>query len=669
MRRTGLLKCLQASRALQAAWSIFFVLNTILLMLAGGTYGYFLQNDFYKDNGAEKKEQITQNLLIRDSDDAMMYFFLFQNLYLEQDDLAGRDFLDDAVQEKMNKHLVDYVNRFSMKNTNFFFLIRENGEDVFKNYYDPQSSLNFYVNTKDFLNRLTNRYLVDDAYAKDTLTFEAHVRKDLEVHDDYWRVERFFHYTGILRYVVVALLPISAALEGLFAYYLFRFSGSRIDGEKRAVRLIDRVPLYILAFVFIPISVQAFELMEKKGFRVLAGRLDSLANWFDTHGESAAFFPTWDDIRFEMYSAVIVAVLTALVLAVLLLAFLSTAGVRMKAPTWWHYSLVYKVLRMRNFEGMQIFLTLLTALEVILTMWIINRNSSPFRLLLCDMAITVVLLLLIYFVGKDVAVWLNGTHRIVRKGSGYIPTENLTGETKQYAENINFLSRSANAEMEKRYINESFSTKLINGITDGLRVPLSAVAQNVEKLESGTLTEQEQTHCIDEINALSCDIKKTIEDMIRISKATTGNLEGDPVPTQVGMMLDMIGGEYGGLFAEKDMELVTEHPPQEASFYADGQFMWYIFDGILNLFLQKAVPGTRVFLHAKYVHGQAVLSFRGCLRPKSMEGTDAFASDGGMGLPTAKVFTELQGGTFRYTCRQDILQIILRFPLADDSGG
>ncbi|MDD6062514.1 MAG: hypothetical protein PUB99_07875, partial [Oscillospiraceae bacterium] len=139
MRRTGLLKCLQASRALQAAWSIFFVLNTVLLMLAGGTYGYFLQNDFYKDNGAEKKEQITQNLLIRDSDDAMMYFFLFQNLYLEQDDLAGRDFLDDAVQEKMNKHLVDYVNRFSMKNTNFFFLIRENGEDVFKNYYDPQS--------------------------------------------------------------------------------------------------------------------------------------------------------------------------------------------------------------------------------------------------------------------------------------------------------------------------------------------------------------------------------------------------------------------------------------------------------------------------------------------------------------------------------------------------
>ena len=101
MRRTGLLKCLQASRALQAAWSVFFVLNTVLLMLAGGTYGYFLQNDFYKDNGAEKKEQITQNLLIRDSDDAMMYFFLFRNLYLEQDDLAGRDFLDDAVQEKM----------------------------------------------------------------------------------------------------------------------------------------------------------------------------------------------------------------------------------------------------------------------------------------------------------------------------------------------------------------------------------------------------------------------------------------------------------------------------------------------------------------------------------------------------------------------------------------
>lgn len=665
MRHSGLLKYLQASRALQTVWSVFFVFNTVVLMLVGGMYGYFLQNGFYKDNGVEKREQITQNLLIRDSDDAMMYFFLFRNLYLEQDDLAGRDFLDAAVQENMNKHLVDYIDRFSIKNTNYFFLIRENGEDVFKNYYDPQSSLNFYVNTKDFLNRLTNRYLLQDAYSKDTLTFEAHVRKDLEVHDDYWRVDRFFRCTGILRYVVVVLLPLLAALEGCLAYYLFRFSGSCSEGEKRSVRLIDRVPLYMLCFIYIPICVKAFDLMDKKGFRALSDRLNSLANWFDTHGESAGFFPEWNDIRFELYGNAAVAVLAALVLAVLLKTLLSTAGLRMKAPTWWHYSLLYKVLRMRNFEGIQIFLTALTVLEVFLAVWVINRNSSPFRLLLCDTVLTVILLLLIYFVGKDVAVWLNGTHRIVCSKGGYIQTENLTGETKKYAENINFLSRSANAQMEKRYINESFSTKLINGISDGLRVPLSAVADNVEKLESGTLSAQEETHCINNINALCCDIKKTIEDMIRISKATTGNLEGDPVRTQVGMMLDMIGGEYGGLFLEKGMELVTEHPPEEAVFLADGQFMWYIFDGILNLFLQKAVPGTRVFLNARYVNGQAVLSLRGCVRPKSMDTTDAFACDGGMGLPTAKVFTELQGGTFRYICRQDILHIVLRFPLSE----
>lgn len=661
MRRAGFFNRLIQNRTLQAVWCVLFALNTVFLIVCVGLLSLFSQNGFYKDNGAEIRNQITQNLLIRDSDDAMMYFFLFSNLYRS----SGTDFQKPENRQQMNKHLSDAIDRFSEENTNYFFLIRNHGEDVFKNYYNEQSSLHYYADTQSLLNRLQNRDLLPEVYSADSLTFEAHVKTNLTAHDDYRRVDNFFRLTAVLRYVVAILLPFFALLEGMMGYCIFRFSGVRNANENRPPKRIDRIPLYVIGIFYFPIAFKCVDFLDRYGFRALQTKMHDLAGWFDLHGEAADVLPTWSDIRYDIYGALIVILLSAVLLSVLLETFLETVGVRLKTPTWWHYSLLYKVLRLRNFEGLQIFFTVLTVLEILVSVQIYFQSGDAYRLLVCDIVVTTVLMLLLFIVGKDVTVWLTGTHRIAVRGSGAIRTDNLSGETKKYAENINFLSRSASAETEKRFINESFSTQLINGISGGLRAPLSAVAQNVEKLESGTLTEQQEKACIEQINALSGDLKKTIEDLILISKANAGNLPSEPVRTQVGMMLDMFCGEYGGMFEEKGMRLVTEHPKTRETILVDGQFMWYVFDGILNLYLQKAVPGTRVFLSAKYTDKQVLLQFRGCVRPDSMNGTDAFASDGGMGLPRAKVFTELQGGMFRYICRRDILQIVLRFPSAD----
>ena len=664
MRRAGLLNRLVQKRALQVAWCIFFVLNTVFLIVCAGMFSLFSKNDFYKDNGAVMRSAITQNLLIRDSDDAVLYFFLFTNLYRP----SGTDFQNPENQQQMNKHLTDAINRFSEENTNYFFLIQNQGEDVFKNYTADESSLHYYADTKSLFNRLANRDLLPKTYSAESLRFEAHVKTNLTAHDDYWRVDRFFQITAVLRYAVLALLPVFSVLEVIGAYVLFRFSGETNEKEKRRPRSIDRIPLYVLSFLYIPIAVKTVDIFNNYGLRALDTKLHDLTSWFDIHGEAAGAFPTWSDICYDVYGALAVIVLAAVLLAVLAESLLETLGVRMKAPTWWHYSLLYRVLRLRNFEGLQVFFTVLTTIEILVCVWIYTKSGDAYRLLTCDILVTAAFLLLLYIVGRDVTVWITGTHRIAVRGSGYIPTANLSGETKKYAENINFLSRSANAQMEKRFINESFSTQLINGISGGLHTPLSAVAQNVERLQSGTLTEQEENACIEAINDLSRDLKKTIDDLILISKANAGNLPREIVHTQVGMMLDMFSGEYGGMFDEKGMSLVTEHPHTQATILADGQFMWYIFDGILNLYLQKAVRGTRVFLRAKYADGQATLLFQGCVRPNCMDGTDAFASDGGMGLPRAKVFTELQGGTFRHFCHRDILQIVLRFPLTQVLG-
>ena len=93
---------------------------------------------------------------------------------------------------------------------------------------------------------------------------------------------------------------------------------------------------------------------------------------------------------------------------------------------------------------------------------------------------------------------------------------------------------------------------------------------------------------------------------------------------------------------------------------ADGRFMWYVFDGILSAICKNSINGTRVHIKMKRAGNKAVFVFRSSMIPSD---SDNLMADGELSLPTAKVFTEIQGGDIHFTCKKDIMTIVLRFPL------
>ena len=585
-------------------------------------FSFLRSNGFYSTGAEALQDQVTDQLMVKSSHDALMYFHYH--------------LLDISNDRTQSDALAAYEQSFRQENSNFFFYFRENGRVIFNNY-PAESGRSYYPKADEFFESGENATLIRRT---DSLTFESHLKKTLTANDAYLHVARFFHYANALKYAVLALLILSAAIEGALVFLLYSTSGQIASLTRE--RDLDRIPLYIL--------VPFFAMFCATGALFLRQQTAVLFDLQRVFSEP------------NLQPTLYVFFLLLFVLSTLLQMLLTTISVRLHRPLWWHRSILYRTFAARSFgQRARTVLSVMTAAQFALYFGVylfLNRVPS-WVYLTADGVFTLTMALLLYVVLKDMTVYIPQTRRIVADKHGYVSTDGLSDSGRIHAENINLLSRSASAETEKRFINESFSTELIHSVSDGLRKPLGDVAENVRLLEQGTLTDAQSRQCIEQILSLSQELKKTIEDMILISKASTGNLPFEPVPTDAGMMLSQAVGEFDALFAEKGVEPVIEQTEESVHLRADGQFMWYVFEGILSVMLENAVMGTRLFLRAERAKQKAIILFRCTVHAQAIQQIRELS---GMGLSSAKVFTMLQDGVMVDHLAHDTLTVVLQFP-------
>lgn len=520
---------------------------------------------------------------------------------------------------------------------------------LLKNQFYTTGAEQFRIRIQDELKETANMALDNQTDNPSLDRSATATRPDTE--SMFRKADDFFAHSDVIKFAVLALLIFFAVTECLIGLLLFSAAGRRESADTQTAHLrdIDHIPMYFL----LPF------------FAIMAGVcVNFLKQQTAVLSDIALFFMGNETFNTVLRPAMYIYFLLLAALAFLLHAILTTISVRLRSPAWWRRSILYRAFSGNLDHRVRMTLVILTVSEVglcLASMLLQNsRHAVPgWVLLLADAAFSAVAALLLYIVVKDMRIYIPATHRIALRKSGYIPTRNLSDSARHHAENINFLSRSASAETEKRYINENFSTKLIHNISHGLREPLKTVAEHVRLLEENSLPPDEERRHIREIDTLSQELKKTIEDLILISKATTGNLPFDPAPTDAGTMLSQAVGEFYEKFEDHGIVPVTEQPPQPVMLLADGQYMWYIFEGVLSVMLELAVPGTRLFLSAAEAGGRAMLRFR-CTVCADAEKQIVDLS--GMGLSLAKAFTFLQNGMMYDKLSHDTLRVTLLFP-------
>ena len=191
-----------------------------------------------------------------------------------------------------------------------------------------------------------------------------------------------------------------------------------------------------------------------------------------------------------------------------------------------------------------------------------------------------------------------------------VNTSGMIGEMKKHGENLNSIGLGITKAVEERTKSERMKTELITNVSHDLKTPLTSII-NYSRLISEQKTENKEIEEYSQVLFRQSErLKKLLEDLLEVSKATTGNLEVNLVPCEVGVILSQAVGEYQRRLEEKELELHITQPEEPVRIIADGRHLWRVFDNLLNNVYKYAQEKSRVYLNVEQQEGQVLIIFR-----------------------------------------------------------
>jgi signal transduction histidine kinase len=285
-----------------------------------------------------------------------------------------------------------------------------------------------------------------------------------------------------------------------------------------------------------------------------------------------------------------------------------------------------------------------------------------------------------------------------------LDTSDMILSQKKHGENLNSIAQGINAAVEERMKSERLKTELITNVSHDLKTPLTSIinysnlivnetqiAASIEKGDEknskiddtdsnndkdALINSNDRIHEYAEVlNRQSMRLKKLLEDLLEASKATTGNVDLNMQPCDVGVMLTQTIGEYENKFEEKKLNLLVKQTETPVRIMADSRHMWRIFDNLMNNIYKYALENTRVYLTVEKKGETVNIIFRNIseyeLDVSAEELTERFTrgdksrhmEGNGLGLSIAASLVNLQKGSMEISTDGDLFKVTLTFPI------
>lgn len=251
-------------------------------------------------------------------------------------------------------------------------------------------------------------------------------------------------------------------------------------------------------------------------------------------------------------------------------------------------------------------------------------------------------------------------------------TRGLVWDFKRHGENLNSIADGMSAAVELRMRSERMKTDLITNVSHDIKTPLTSIINYVELLRGDPEKREEY---LEVLSRQSQRLKKLTEDLVEVSKASSGNVEFHPAKNDVAELLRQAVGEYGERLEAAGLEPVVSVAPGSAV-WADGALTWRVLDNLLSNACKYAQPGTRLYIDAAPKGDAMLISFKNVSRSplnisaeelmeRFVRGDAARSGEGsGLGLSIAESLTRLQGGTFTISVDGDLFKAEIMLPPA-----
>ena len=480
-----------------------------------------------------------------------------------------------------------------------------------------------------------------------------------------------FLYSG--RYMLIGVLVGSLVLFIACAVYLC-FAAGRTPGEPSAkLRGICRLPLDlslgICGFGAALLCAGAFVLAEDTIF---------------LYEESISPLPVG------------LCVLILFAAACLALTFLYTAAAQFKVKNgyWWRHSIIGWCLRKIRqffrfcFRGIRKLYRMLP----LIWQWLATAAAMVIIPLICLLLASatygffrfIFVLWTITALFADIGMVLYGAYAfgILIRGAEKmaqgdldekIPTRHLFGAFRNFADALNELADAAMVAARKQMQSERMKTELITNVSHDIKTPLTSIINYVDLLQSPH-TEAQRQQYLDVLARQSARMKKLVEDLMDMSKASSGNLQVNITALDAGETISQALGEFADKLTAARLTPVFRLPEEAVVIRADGRHTWRVLSNLLSNTVKYALPGTRLYVDLVKLPGKVQISLKNIsaepLNVSAEELTERFVrgdasrntEGSGLGLNIAKSLMELQQGNLELLVDGDLFKVTLTFP-------
>ncbi|MBR5798102.1 MAG: HAMP domain-containing histidine kinase [Clostridia bacterium] len=306
-------------------------------------------------------------------------------------------------------------------------------------------------------------------------------------------------------------------------------------------------------------------------------------------------------------------------------------------------------------------------------LWFIPTRSA---LLICWLVETLVFSVVILAVALIMRRLQAGGQALAKGDLQYkIDERHMPSDFKQHAKDLNSISEGMSRAVEERMKSEHFRTELISNVSHDIKTPLTNIISYINLLQQEPYASEAAQKYLMTLDRQSTRLKKLMEDLLEISKASTGNMNILTAPCELEVLLSQALGEYEERMTKADLMPVLHIASPSTVILADGQLLWRVFDNLLSNIVKYAMPGTRVYLNLTQEKGYATLLLRNIskeelnvpvndLLERFVRGDRSRHTEGsGLGLSIAQSLTELMGGELSLEIDGDLFKVTLRFPL------
>ena len=292
--------------------------------------------------------------------------------------------------------------------------------------------------------------------------------------------------------------------------------------------------------------------------------------------------------------------------------------------------------------------------------------------------------LLVLCIVADIAIVLYGARSFgtlmdaakrMSKGNLNVKVEDktLVGAFKEFAGDLNALADVAVVAAKKQLKSERMKTELITNVSHDIKTPLTSIINYVDLLQRPHTPEEEKQY-LEVLDRQSQRLKKLIEDLMEMSKASTGNMTVDLEVVDAVESVNQALGEFSEKLEKAQLIPVFRHAEETVPMMADGRLAWRVLSNLLSNAVKYAMPGTRLYIDLMRLDGQVSISLKNISRDqlnvpadelmeRFVRGDDSRNTEGsGLGLNIAKSLMELQKGQLELLVDGDLFKVTLLFP-------